>query len=173
MRDESTISVLMRRRSVRKYESEAIPAEDLQAILEATRQAPSAANRQPLHFVVVRDPGQKARLAGACNGQMWLAQADCIVAAIGWPTQSPKWYAVDAAIALQNLVVAAAALGYGTCWIGAFAEDSVRDVLSLPDEAKVVALTPLGVPADSPAARPRKPFADLFSLDRYGQTMAE
>jgi nitroreductase len=173
MTENGTIQTLLNRRSVRRYTADAIPEADLRAILEATRQAPSAANRQPLHFVVVRDPEQKRRVAQACNAQSWMAQADCIVAGISLPALSAKWHVVDASIALQNLVIAAAGLGYGTCWIGAFAEGAVKDVLGLPEESHVVALTPLGVPAETPASRTRKPFAELFSLDRFGQKLAE
>jgi nitroreductase len=171
MASADTITTIMARRSVRAYEPMPIPDEDLRTILEATRQAPSAANRQPLHFVVVRDPQQKRRVAEAAAQQHWLAQADAIVVAVGFPAQSARWYPVDAAIALENLVLAATSLGYGTCWIGAFSEPQVKDVVGLPEEARVIALTPLGRPAESPAARPRKPFEQLFSLDRYGQAM--
>lgn len=169
MASMDTISTIMARRSVRTYEPAAIPDEDLRTILEAARQAPSAANRQPLHFVVVRDSELKRQVANACSQQHWLAQADVIVVGAAFPSQSSKWYSVDAAIALQNLVLAATALGYGTCWIGAFAEDAVKEVVGLPEDARVVALTPVGKPADRPAARPRKPADQIFSWNRYGQ----
>ncbi len=169
MPGQETISTIFARRSVRAYEPMPIPEDDLRTILEATRQAPSAANRQPVHFVVVRDPEQKRKLAAAANQQLWIAQADAIVVGAAFPAQRPRWYAVDLAIALQNLVLAATALGYGTCWIGAFGEEAVREVVGLPAEAKVVALTPLGRPAERPAGRPRKAPEQLFSFDRYGQ----
>jgi len=167
-----TISTILARRSVRAYEPTPISDDDLRAILEATRQAPSAANRQPVHFVIVRDPEQKRKVAAAAQQQHWLAQADIIVVAVGFPEQSGKWYTVDSAIALQTLVISAASLGYGTCWIGAFNEGSVKEVVALPEGARVVALTPLGRPAERPAARSRKSPEALFSWNRFGEKPA-
>jgi len=166
-----TVTAIMNRRSVRKYMSRAIPEDDLRTILEAGRQAPSAANRQPWHFVVVREDGQRRRLAEACSGQMWLADAGAIIAGIGKPDVNEKWYPVDVAIALQNMIVTATALGYGTCWIGAFEEAKVKEVLGLPEGMRVVALTPVGAPDDKPDRRPRMGMDEFASLDRYGQRM--
>jgi nitroreductase len=161
--------VILSRRSVRRYKDQAIPAEDLQQIMEATHQAPSAANRQPWHFVVVTDAEQKARVAQACNGQMWMADAGAIVVALGVPKVSEKWYRVDVAIALENLVLAAWSLGYGTCWIGAFDPAKVKQVCGIPADLDVVACTPLGVPDIAPAARDRKPWDEVFSINSYGE----
>jgi nitroreductase len=164
-----TIAAIMQRRSIRSYLARAIPEEDLNTILEAGRQAPSAANRQPWHFVVVREEGQKKRLAEACSGQSWMAEADAIIAGLGKPAVNEKWYPVDVAIALENMIVAATALGYGTCWVGAFDEGMVKSVLGVPDDVRVVALTPVGAPADKPDRRPRMPLAEFASLNRYGE----
>ena len=108
------MQAILERRSVRKYRKEPIPAEDLRQILEAGHQSPSAANRQPWHFVIVSDPEQKQRVAQACNGQMWLADAACILVGVGLPAVSEKWYRVDVAMAMENMVIAARSLGYGT-----------------------------------------------------------
>ncbi len=166
-----TLEAIMSRRSIRRYREGRIPDEDLRKILEAGRQAPSAGNRQPWHFVVIRDPEVKRQVAAACSNQMWMASADVIVAGVGLPEVSEKWYAVDVTIALQNMILAATSLGYGTCWIGAFDEGKVKEILGVPPEARVVALTPIGIPDESPAARPRKDFSQIFSRDRYGQPL--
>jgi nitroreductase len=163
------IAAIRERRSVRRYESKPIPPQDLKTILESARLAPSAANRQPWHFVVVQDPENKQRAAQACMNQTWMAEAGAIIAAVGLPEVSSKWYPVDVAIAMENLVLAAKGLGYGTCWIGAFEEAKVKEALAIPENLSVVALTPLGVPADQPAPRPRKPFEECFSQEKYGQ----
>lgn len=167
----STLDIFFQRRSIRKYEKGEIPAEHLAKILEAGRSAPSAANRQPWHFVVVRDPDRKLALSRACHGQTWMADAYCIICGIGLPEVSDKWYAVDVAIAMQTLVLAATALGYGTCWVGAFDEDAVKEILEIPHDLKVIALIPLGIPAEKPAQRPRKPFSEVFSLDKFGNPL--
>jgi nitroreductase len=72
---------------------------------------------------------------------------------------------------MENMILAATALGYGTCWVGAFDQGQVKEVLGLPDDMTVVALTPVGVPAAAPEARPRMPMAEFASLDRYGRPM--
>ncbi len=167
-----TMTAIMQRRSVRKYQPMPVRERDLEAILEAGRQAPSAANRQPWHFVVVLDEEQRRRVAEACAGQMWMAEAGAIIAGVGKPTASEKWYPVDVAIAMQNMILAATALGYGTCWIGAFDQARVKEVLGVPEEMEVVALTPLGVPADRPEPRPRQPLEEFASRDRYGNKLA-
>jgi nitroreductase len=168
-----TQQTILDRRSIRKYKPQPIPHADLQQILEATRQAPSAANRQPWHFILVGDPEHKQRVAQACNNQMWLADAAYIVIGVGLPQVSAKWYRVDVAIALENLVLAARSLGYGTCWIGAFDPAKVKQAAGIPDEFDVVACTPLGVPDAAPAARERKPWSEIFSANTYGEPLDE
>ena len=165
------LQTILQRRSLRKYRGEAIPAEHLRQILEAGRQAPSAANRQPWHFVIVSDPEQKRRLAQACNGQIWLADAACILVGVGLPSVSEKWYRVDVAIAMENVALAARSLGYGTCWIGAFRPDEVKTLCGLPEGAEVVACMPIGVPEAWPEARERKEWTAVFSRDRYGEPL--
>jgi nitroreductase len=167
MSSTETLETIETRRSIRRYRSDPIPQEDLDRILEAGRQAPSAGNRQPWRFVLVADPALRAEVARACNGQTWMADAAYILAGVGLPTAHPRWYAVDTGIALQNMVLAAWSLGYGTCWIGAFNEAEVKRLLKVPADVPVIALTPLGVPAQSPAAKGRKPLAELFSREEY------
>jgi len=165
---KNTLETIADRRSIRVYTPARVPDEHVKAILEATRLAPSAANRQPVHFVVVRDAERKRRLAEACAAQHFIADADLVIACIGLPAQSQKWYQVDAAIAMQHLVLAAASLGYATCWIGAFSEAAVKQILGVPDDARIVALTPLGVAGERPAPRGRKTHREVFSLERFG-----
>lgn len=164
--------VLRRRRSIRSYQPDPVGDEVLADILECTRQAPSAANRQPWHFVVVRDAAQRRAVAEACNGQMWIADAGVVVIGLGLPSVSEKWYRVDVGIAMENLVIAATSHGLGTCWIGAFDEAKVKQAVGAPADVSVVAVTPLGVPkGDWPAPRARKDFAQVFSLDTYGKAL--
>jgi len=166
-----TLTTIMERRSVRTYRPDPIPDADLARILEAGRQAPSAANRQPWHMVVIGEPELKRRVAQACNNQLWIADAAYVIVAAGNPQVTERWYKVDVAIALQNMVLAAASLGYGTCWIGAFDGEQVRSLCGLPEHLAVVACTPLGVPAVHPPARQRKPWKELFSRDRFGEPL--
>ena len=166
------------RRSVRKYSPDAIPAALLERMKEALRLAPSACNFQPWTFILVQDPALRRSLAEACRNQSFIADAPVIVVGVGHPERAYKKMGgernsaeVDVAIALDHLTLAAAAEGLGTCWIGAFSEEQVKSLLGIPKSDHVVALTPLGFPADpallhSPREGSRKSAAELFRTDR-------
>jgi nitroreductase len=139
----------------------------LRSILEAARLAPSAANRQPWRFVVVQNADRKKALAEAANKQAFLGDAAAIVVATGDPDVSARWFEKDTMIALEHMVLAATALGYGTCWIGAFDEEAVKRLLKIPVGLKVVALLPIGTPNETPASRPRKELSEIFFKDEW------
>jgi len=153
------------RRSIRTYKSEHIPQEKLEKLLEAARLAPSAANRQNWKFIVVENEQVKKQLATACNNQAFVGTASHIIAGIG--DLSQKWHQVDLAIALEHIVLEAVELGLGTCWIGAFNEDEVKRLLRIPQDKKVVALLTVGIPDESPTARPRKTLEEIVYYNEY------
>lgn len=154
------------RRSTRKYKPDAVENEKLSRILEAVRLSPSAANKQPWHFIVVTDPEKKEKLRQAYNRD-WFVSAPLIIVACGNPEDAwvrgdgEEYWKVDVAIAFQNLVLAAHAEGFGSCWIGAFNERAVKSALEIPGEIKVLAMTPLGVPAEE-----KGPVSDRKSLEK-------
>lgn len=155
------------RRSIRKYLPKPIPDDKLEMIFEAARLAPSAANRQPWRFVVVQDANRKKALATAANNQTFLSDAAAIVAAVGDPDVSARWHERDPMIAIEHMALAAAALGYGTCWIGAFDEDAVKHLLKIPAKMRVIALLPIGIPDEAPAPRPRRKLAEIFFKEEW------
>jgi len=166
--------VLKKRKSVRKYKSDPIPDDVLNRILEAGRIAPSAKNIQPWRFIVVKDPEIKKKVAQASRGQLWIADADvilvgCILEKIAWGRMGGYMSSgpVDLAIAIEHMILAAANEGLGTCWIGAFVEKDVKEILHVPDDVKVIALTPIGYPAEEPIDRGRKKIKEIVSYDRY------
>jgi nitroreductase len=161
------IEAIKARRSVRKYKPDRIPDEKLQTILESARLAPSAANRQPWRFVIVQETDRKKSLTQAANNQSFLNDAAAIVVAIADPEASQRWHEKDTMIALEHMVLAATNLGYGTCWIGAFDEDSIKRLLKIPEKLKVVALLPIGVPDEKPSARPRKAKSEIFFNEQW------
>jgi len=164
--------VVMHRRSVRSFEPKPIEDGVLAEILEAGHQAPSAANRQPWQFVVVRDVQRRRELAEACSSQSWLAEAGAMIVGLGFPSASERWYRVDVAIAMENMILAATSFNLGTCWIGAFDEVAVKRVIGAPDDTRVVAITPVGVPrGDWPSQRPRKPFGQVFNAESFGRPL--
>jgi nitroreductase len=155
------------RRSIRKYQKEPIPNDKLEMIFEVARLAPSAANRVPWRFIVVQDADRKKALAKAANNQTFLGDTAAIVAIVGDPEVSSRWHERDPMIALGHMALAAAALGYCTCWIGAFDEDAVKRLLKIPAQMRVVALLPIGVPNETPAPRPRKEFSEIFFKEEW------
>lgn len=164
----SLLDVILNRRSIRSYENKEIPQEILRQVLEAGRQAPSAANRQPIRFIVVTDSEAKNEFSKSLFGKH-IRNAPVVV--VGCADEKSfltgKWAAVDTTIALQNIVIAALTFGIGSCWIGSFSEQKVKELLKIPDEWKVVALLTLGYPAEQPKAKNRKPFEELFSFNKF------
>ena len=164
----SLIDLILSRRSIRSYENKDIPEEALRQILEAGRQAPSAANRQPIRFVVVTDHGILKKL---CDTLITRFAKSAPIAIAGCADVKSlltgKWAVVDATIAMQNMVIAAWALGIGSCWIGACNEEKVRELLKIPDKWKFVGLLTLGYPAEKPKPRKKKQFEDLFNFNSF------
>lgn len=156
------------RRSIRKYKPEPIAKAHLAKILEAARLAPSAGNMQPWRFVIVQDKNRKERVAEAANSQAFLKDAAAIVVASCGPDVSEEgWCEKDTMIALEHMVLAATALGYGTCWIGAFDEDELKRLLKIPKRLKVVALLSIGVPDQKPSMKSRKDFHEIFFREEW------
>jgi nitroreductase len=136
------------RRSTRSFEDRAVPREILGRVLEAARQAPSANNLMPWRLVVVTDAGTRAAIASSGTYGKFLARAPVVIAAVGDAVSSPKWYAVDTAIALEHLALAAVAEGLGTCWVGSFDEGVAHKALGLTEGYRIVALLALGYPKE-------------------------
>jgi nitroreductase len=166
--------VIKKRKSIRKYRNDPIPDDVLNRILDAGRIAPSAKNYQPWHFVVIRDPDMKKRVAEACRNQFFIADAGviicgCALEKIAWGRMGqymPSW-THDLTIALDHMILAATNEGLGTCWIGAFDEKMVKDVLGIPEDVRVVALTPVGYPAEEARDRGRFNLEDIVSYEKF------
>jgi nitroreductase len=161
------------RRSIRRYTGEPVEPGLLEKVLEAARLAPSANNRQEWRFVVVTDPLTRQKLSIAADGQAFVAEAPvvivcCAVGAERVMRCGHPAYALDLGIAVEHMALAAAALGLGTCWIGAFDPGRVREMLGIPESVAVVEMLTLGAPAESPAARPRKPLDEVACRGKWG-----
>jgi nitroreductase len=154
------------RYSVRSYKSDAVEEDKLQQVLEAARLAPTAANRQPFQLLIIRTAGREETLK-RIYGRDWFVEAPIVICACGIPEQNwvrmdgKNYNDVDVAIVMDHLILAAADLGLGTCWIGAFDPDAAREVLELPEGVEPVAFTPLGYPADQLRPKKRKDLSDL------------
>lgn len=162
-----TLETIQARQSIRKYKPDPIPSQDLYQILEAARLAPTGGNRQKWRLIVVTDPDLRRQTAQACNGQTWIASAPVILCLVTLPDEGK----VNGAIVLDHAILAATNLGYGTCWIGAYDPVAIKDVLGIPEDHSIVCLTPVGIPAEKPAVRPRKAPAELFMQERFGHPL--
>jgi nitroreductase len=139
------------RRSVRSYDDRPVPREALGRILEAARQAPSANNTMPWRFVVVTDPAVRTAIADSGVYGKFLVRCPVVIVGCGDAAASPKWYAIDTAIALEHMALAAVAEGLGSCWIGSFDEATVRKLLDVPETQRIVSLLALGYPKNKVA----------------------
>jgi nitroreductase len=162
------------RRSIRRYKEVPVPESLLKEVLNAARLAPSADNAQPWKLIVVRDEQTKLKLAAAANGQKFIAQAPILLVACGIPDEAfptvggyMSSHVIDSTIAFDHLTLAAHSVGLGTCWIASFKEERVREILGIPNDVRVIALSPLGYPDESPERTPRKNLEELVVYDRY------
>lgn len=176
------LEAIKTRRSIRHYKLDGVPDESLWQVLEAARWAPSWANTQCWHFVVVRDPSIKARIVELLRGNRAAQAVDeapiviVLVAQVGRSgfsggvpatDKGEYWYMFDSALAMQNLILAAHALGLGTVIIGKFDTKEVEKLLGVPSGFRVVTMTPLGYPAENPSPRPRLDTSALVSFDKF------
>ena len=161
---------------MREFKSAPVKEKDLEKILDAARWAPSAGHCQPLELVVVRDRTTRQDLARAALWQTFIAEAPIsIVVCANVPRTSRRYgrrgeelYCIqDTAAAVQNILLAAYALGYATCWVGAFDDDAVAEVIKTPAGVRPVAIIPLGKPAEEPSPPQRIPLSKIVHEDRF------
>lgn len=166
------IDAIKARRSIRKFQNKPIPTEKLEKILDAGRWAPSASNRQAWKFVIVQNIEKRKKLAEASRNQTFVGEAPTIIIAV---SLNPDYvmscgvpsYAVDISTALDHMMLAAVEEELGTCWIGAFHQQTVKNLLNIPEEYKVVALLPIGYPAEKPEPRPRKSLNQIICFEQF------
>ena len=184
LRQVKMIESIQHRRSIRKFTSEPIEPDKLQSVLEAARLAPSGNNKQPWTFIVVQSEQQCQAVMEACHRQTWMMTAPAFIVAVAdmagrvatepglfLDENSPHWELKrairDTATATENLLLEADAQGLGTCWVGFFVQSEIRPVLGIPDDKFVLAVIPIGYPAEQPLARPRKPLSEIVRYERW------
>jgi nitroreductase len=152
------------RRSIRKYTGEAIPREDLEKIVDAGRLAATGSNRQPWDFVVATD---RKTIAGLKPAGHWMEQAGAVIAVVLDP--STRWWVEDGSAAIQNMLIAVTALGYGACWVEGDAlprEEHYKSLLGIPAGKRLLALVPVGVPAEAPT-KEKRPLEEVIHWEKY------
>lgn len=166
--------VLESRRSIRNFKPDSVRPEVLDKILSVIDFVPSAKNIQPWEFIVTKDKSIREQLSDACLGQRHVREAPVVITAVGDPKVcygnmggTDSSLPIDVGMALYSFMLAASNEGLGTCWIGAFDENKVKKILDIPKELKVVGLTPLGHPKETPDWHKRKSRDSLFHEERY------
>ena len=160
------------RYSARAYTPDAVEEDKLQRLLEAARLAPTAANRQPFQLIVIHTAGREEELKRIYRKD-WFVQAPLVIGICGIPAEAwvrrdgKSYMDVDVAIVMDHLILAAADLGLGTCWVGAFDPAAAREILALPDDVEPIAFTPLGYPADQPRPKKRRTLSELVRYERW------
>jgi nitroreductase len=159
-----TLEAICKRRSVRRYTNDAVPKADLEIIVDAGRLAATGSNRQPWDFVVVTD---QATIAQFKTAGAWIDQASAVIVVVMDPQS--RWWIEDGAAAIENMLLASTALGYGSCWVEGDAlprEEQFKTLLGVPRAKRLMALVPIGVAAESPAPE-KKPLAQVLHWEKY------
>lgn len=141
-------------------------------ILEAARIAPSAANRQEWKFIIVKNKKTREKLVEAANGQKFVSEAPVTIVACSTESErimpcGQHAYTVDLAIAVSFMILEATEQGLGTCWLGAYDEEKVRNILNIPERIRVPAMFTLGYADENPHQRPRKHLSEIISIEKY------
>jgi nitroreductase len=161
------IEALKTRRSVRAYEDKPVPHDVIEAIVDAGRLAPSANNIQPWEFIVVTEVESRKKIAGLTDYGKFIAEAGACVAVFA---RDVKHYLEDGSAAAENILVAAHALGLGTCWVAGYKKayaEPVRDLLGVPAGHMLVALISLGYPAERPEPHGKRDISEVLHWERF------
>jgi len=158
------LEAIRKRRSVRKYIGAPIPKQDLEAIVDAGRLAATGYNRQPWDFVVVTEQAIIQQLKVAA---VWMEKAGAIIAVV--LDSDSKFWLEDGSAAVENMLIASTALGYGACWLEGYTlphEEELKAILDVPAEKRLLTLVPVGVPAEWPT-REKKPLSAVIHWQKY------
>jgi nitroreductase len=164
------------RRSIRAFTNQPVEQKLVKTLIDSARHAPSAGNIQPWEFVVVNNPSVKRQLAVAALNQAFIKEAPVVIVVCanevmsesGYGSRGKTLYCIqDTAAATQNILLTAYAMGLGTCWVGAFREEEVKQAIGLPDGVRPFAIIPIGHAAANPSKRPRRPLGEITHDEEF------
>lgn len=167
---------IKQRRSIRAYKREDVSEGEVKKLIDAARLAPSAGNIQPWEFVIIKDAEIKKKLATAALDQTFIKEASVVIVVCADEARSSRRYGnrgatlyclQDTAAAIQNILLAAHALGLGTCWVGAFREELVKKALNTPLNMRPVAIIPVGHAAEKPRAPSRRVLEEIVHYETF------
>jgi nitroreductase len=158
------LAAIRKRRSVRQFTGDPVPRGDLETIVDAGRLASTGGNRQPWDFVVVTERETIGKLKVAAE---WMDKAGAIIAVV--LDSSSRWWVEDGSAAIENILIASTALGYGSCWLEGWTlphEQEFKALLDVPEDRRLLTLIPIGVPVEWPA-REKKSLDQVIHWEKY------
>ncbi|MFW5867877.1 MAG: nitroreductase family protein [Armatimonadota bacterium] len=166
------MDAIQQRFSVRKFKEYEVEESKLRRVIEAARLAPSARNLQEWRFVVVTNPDMRAALSEAANGQQFVAEAPAVIVGCAVTSEHVMscglhCFPIDVSIAMAYMTLEAVEQELGTCWIGAFNADRVRDLLDIPSDVIVVGLLPIGYPDAEAPPKKRMSLDEIMMEERW------
>ena len=159
-----TLEAIRNRRSIRRYKNGVIPKADLETIVDAGRLAATGSNRQPWDFIVLTE---KPMIMNFKVSSAWIENVSAVIVVVMDPKS--RWWIEDGAAAIENMLLASTALGYGSCWVEGDVlryEDTIKSLLGIPSDKRVMALIPIGIPAETPKPR-KKPLEEILHWEKY------
>jgi len=166
--------VVKNRRSYRVFKADTPEEDKVERILNAARLAPTWANMQGVHYIVVKEPENVKAVWEAVGQAQKFAQAPMFIVGVisekgsGMNSNGQKYYGVDVGICFEHLLLASTAEGLGTCWIGWFNESKVKSALGIPEDYKVMGITPLGYPVKPKGEiTERKPLDKIVHYEKF------
>lgn len=160
-----TLEAIQKRRSVRNYTGDPIPRADIEKILDAARMAPSGYNQQPWHFILITD---QSFIQQHSKSGIWNGKSAVIIAVVMDP--SSEFWVEDGSAAIENILLAATALGYGSCWMQGSTkphEAVLKDLLNIPGHLNLLSLVSIGVPVNWPQAKNKKPLEAIVHWETF------
>ena len=164
------VQAIKERRSIRKYKSTEVEPEKVDTILQAGRWAPSASNKQPWHFIVVRDEAMRKKFSAIHNYGGFMAESPVAIVVLGDPAKHIRYHLADPHNAVQNMLLAAHYEGLNTCWMGirdTDIEPKFRELLGIPETLRVICSISVGY-GDQERNSNRFPLYDIVSWELYG-----
>jgi nitroreductase len=159
---DKLLDFIKQRRSIRAFEKSEITEDDIEMILEAGRWAPSASNRQPWEFIVIKDKEILKEIASSAMYGNFVKRAPLAIAIVGKKSISPNWYIIDTSLVSMNMMLIAWALGIGTCWIGSMDRKKAKDILKLNEDDYLLTILPFGyIKGSIPKPSLRKSMAEI------------
>jgi nitroreductase len=170
-------NAIQKRRSIRKYLEKPVEFEKVSLMLEAASLAPCAGNLQHWKYVIITEKKQIKRLSEVSYDQFWIGTAPLIIAVCSncekqethYGKRGKELFSIQSvAASIENMLLMATALDLGTCWVGAFDDQRVRDILEVPTNINVHALITVGYADEKPGKRNLNPLESCVSFNKYG-----